>query len=326
MVKFVTLRDKEWRVVRAIPESLTISEVSSRSGLPQYEVSRILSYKTGLRAKAEIRFEINYRKFGILKVSTISTRDIKEVPYMRSKRIVRIMGRKYYLYAGLLPEDEEILDKWLAHFEEESIVVRALERAWWDPRSEATVHTNGELCGVVDKLRELANDNSIRIVERKVFSLDEADAAILIAKLVWAFNSLRKAEAYSEKYLGKRIPHQTLSRHFRRHVLKAWKGNRIRLYRDLNEIPYKLIYIEGNDAVRVARALVQLPWFHTAYLDVNKALVSGQPPCESALPLCRVLGEYDISALEMIMEPSLERVIPVNQLLKKLVEVRVRGR
>jgi len=78
--------------------------------------------------------------------------------------------------------------------------------------------------------------------------------------------------------------------------------------------------MEGRDAPAVARALVQLPWFHTAYIDFDRAIVSGQPPCESMLPLYKQLNELDVNTLEFIMEPSLMRVVPIFNLLMSITK------
>ena len=325
-VPFIELGEKEWRIIKAIPSSLTISEIASKAGLPQYEVSRKLSPKSPLREKIKVSFELDFRLFNIIPVAVITRKSVKEVPFMRSWRVVHVLGRKYNLITSLVPE--ELLQEWISNFDEDALIVRAFEREWWNPQSIATLYSNGKVWGVIDKLRSVLNSKlQIAIVKQQSLSFDEADAAIVMLKTIWAFNSLRKAETYSKKYLGKRIPHQTLSRHFRRHVLKAWRGNRVRLYNDLSKMPYRIFYIKGRDAPKIGHALVQLPWFHTAYLDIDAALVSGQPPCEAMLPLYQVLGEQDVSTIDLVMNPAhLEKVIPVNQLLKKLVEVRVRGR
>ena len=325
-ISYTSLEGKLWQIIKAIPDSLSISDVATKAGLPEYEVSRILSRERGLR-KVRIGFEVDYRAAGILPVSAISTKRLFEIPYTRSIRKLYLMGRKFYLYTGLLPEESDVIDYWMSNFEEDAIIVRALERVWWTPHAKATeyVSESGAVYGVVD-LIELKDLPPPRLIREKVVELDEADVAILGVKLRWPFASLREAERESEKRIGRRIPHQTLSRHFRKHVLKIWKGNRVRLYRDLSDTPYRLLYLEGRDAVKLARALVQLPWFHTAYLDVDRALVSGQPPCSSILPLYQAVGELDVEVLEMVMEPSISKVVPVDDLLRKLVRVRVRKR
>jgi len=323
IIKYTPLKEKIWRIIKAVPSSLTISDVASKAGLPKYEVSRILSKERGLQ-NVRLGFEVDFRAAGILPTSAISMKRLHRVPYMRSMRVLHVMGRRLYLYTSLLPENDKVIEDWLANFEDDVLVIRALERIWWSPNARATTYMNSEVCGVLNSLE--IEDVSPPIVRKKVVELDEADIAILRAKLRWPFASLREAEKESEKYIGKRIPHQTLSRHFRKHVLKIWRGNRVWLYRDLSDTPYRILYFEGRDAVKLARALVQLPWFHTAYLDVDKALVSGQPPCSSILPLYRVVGELDVEVLEMVMEPSMAKVVPVGDLLKKLVKVRVEVR
>ena len=114
--------------------------------------------------------------------------------------------------------------------------------------------------------------------------------------------------------------HQILSQHFRNNVLKLWVGNRVWLYADAQQIPYRLIYMEGRDAPAVARALVQLLWFHTAYIDIEKAIVSGQPPCASMPHLYRVLGDLDVNVLEFTMELSTVKWVPYFSLLSQIVK------
>ncbi|RLF04561.1 MAG: hypothetical protein DRK00_06445 [Thermoprotei archaeon] len=322
IVKYAPLREKAWRVARAVPYSLTISDVALKAGLPKYEVSRILSGGKGLE-NMRLGFEIDFRSAGILPISVISVKRLHRIPYMRSMRVLRVMGRHFYLYTSLLPEDDKIIEEWLTNFEEGALVIRGLDRVWWTPEAQATKYMNGEVCGVLDLLKVNDNETSPPIIKERIIELDEADAAILGVKLRWPFASLREAERESEKHLGKRIPHQTLSRHFQKHVLKIWRGNRVWLYRSLSNTPYRIFYLEGRDAVKLAKALVQLPWFHTAYLDVDKALVSGQPPCSSILPLYRAVGELDVEVLEMVMEPSMSKVVPIEALLRKLVRVKV---
>ncbi len=145
---------------------------------------------------------------------------------------------------------------------------------------------------------------------------------LLSIKYRWPFTSLREAERESERYLGRRVSHQELSRHFRNHVLKLWAGNRVWLYADAEQVPYKLLYLEGRDAPGVARALVTLPWFHTAYIDIDRAIVSGQPPCASMPHLYRALGDLDVDVMEFAMEVSLLKGVPLANLLRQLVKVR----
>jgi len=223
-----------------------------------------------------------------------------------------------HLYTALLPADEGTMERWMAHFEERAIIVRGLERRFWSPSSVATTYEGGFIYGDTDaikKLEEVKRESSSRISIANESKLDVVDLLIYGMKAKWPFSSLREIEHASEKYLGKRISHQLLSWHFRKHVLRLWTGNRVWLYTDLDQVPYRVIYLEGRDAPAVARALVQLPWFHTAYIDMDRALVSGQPPCNSLLPLYRQLSELDVDVMEFLMEPSLARYVPLLNLL-----------
>ncbi|MEM0460173.1 MAG: hypothetical protein QXZ31_09935, partial [Thermofilaceae archaeon] len=75
-----------------------------------------------------------------------------------------------------------------------------------------------------------------------------------------------------------------------------------------------------RDAPAVARVLVQLPWFHTAYIDFDRAIVSGQPPCHSMPQLYERLGELDVNTLDFVMEPSTIKGVPIFNLLMSITK------
>ena len=328
--QFFKLKEVEWKVIKAIPRSLTITEVARRAGIPQYRVSRVLSR---LKEKTKISFEVDFRRLGITPMAVLtSTSPSPNIPFLRAVRVVRFLGRKSYLVSGLVPE--EFIDNWLAYFKSDRYVIRALERAWWDPeKAVATAYVNGWIVGNLEVLRGVENlivSQGTRLTPKDRVPLDEADLAILMVKMSWAFNSLRKAEKDKNilKYIGRRISHQALSRHYRKHILRVWRGNRVRLYRSLVEVPYMLMYLEGRSAGLIARLLVQLPWFHTAYIDLGRALVSGQPPCSSLLPLMQLFDEYEVYMPlgEILMEPSLQKYVPDTLILRDIVKMKVRER
>jgi len=317
LLSFFKCDEATWKVTKTAETSLTVTEISKKSNVNISTVSRILSeIKQGSKGIA-LRFEIDMEKAGIINVATISKRYVKRLPFLQSFRVIRVLGRKLYLYTALLP-GERVISEWLSNFEEKSLTVRGLERKFWSPSSPLTVYSGEFVQGCPEQITVSERDPP-KLPEVGV-TMDEIDVLLYWGKSRWPFISLREIAKESEKYLGRNVSHQLLSWHFRNHLLKLWNKNSVRLYVDLNKIPYRLLYIEGGDAPAVARALVQLPWFHTAYIDLDRAIVSGQPPCDSMLPLYKQLNELDVNTLEFIMEPSLMRVVPIFNLLMSITK------
>jgi hypothetical protein len=319
LFQFVSINEPTWGCVRAAEESLSVSELVSKSGLEEYEVSRILKQIKNQSIGIRLSFEIRLEKAGILNIAVISRRDLKEVPYAQAKRMLRVLGQRLFLYTGMVPLKDSAIEEWLSTFEDSALVVRALERKWWRANATATVYNEGWVYGNVESVKVTDKSQPVLPAGKEV-KLDYIDVFLLWAKHRWPFTSLREAEGESEKYLGRRVSHQVLSYHFRNHVLKLWAGNRVWLYADAQQVPYRLLYLEGRDAPAVARALVQLPWFHTAYIDVGKAVVSGQPPCASMPHLYRVLGDLDVDVVEFAMEVGVLKWVPIFNLLGQFVK------
>jgi hypothetical protein len=322
MYPFFPIKEKglDWNIIQAVEASLTISEVIAKSrASSKMNVYRIMNKIKDFSLGIRVAFEGQLEKSGLLYIATISKKQLKEAPiYMQAERVLRLLGGRLFYYTGLLPAEDSAIEEWLSNFDESAITVRALERRWWRTNSPATVCHEGWICGNVDAV-EITNASQPGLPVKEL-QLDDVDVLLLWAKFRWPFTPLREVEKESEKYLGRKVSHQVLSYHFRNHVLKLWAGNRIWLYADAQQVPYRLLYLEGRDAPAVARALVQLPWFHTAYIDVGKAVVSGQPPCASMPHLYRVLGDLDVDAVEFAMEVSVSKWVPIFGLLSKIVK------
>jgi len=316
---FITLNESVWRCINAAESSLSVSEVARKSRLQTWEVSRIINDIKKQVLGVRLGFEMNLEKAGLLEVATISRKSLERVPYLRAQRTLRILGRKLFLYTGMMPAEDSAVAEWLSTFEESALTVRALERRWWRTDAPATLYRDKWVNGDVEAVK-VTDKSQPGLPVKKEIELDDNDVLLLWVKSRWPFASLREAERESEKYLGRRVSHQVLSWHFRNHVLKLWAGNRVWLYADAQQIPYRLIYMEGKDAPAVARALVKLPWFHTAYIDIEKAVVSGQPPCASMPHLYRVLGNLDVDVLEFAMEVSTVKWVPIFSLLSQIVK------
>lgn len=316
MIPFLSFSDdKLWTILEALEDSLTLSEIANKTGLEKYTISRKLSEIKSGKTNIRLRFEVNLEKIGFINVGVIGRKKIEILPFLQSYREVRLLGRKMYLYTFLIPYDEDPLNEVFSNFEEDALTVRGLERKWWRVDSPATAYTDKTVYGKLDDV-ELKRENPPTLPSRDA-GLDDVDVLLLWGKYRWPFTSMREIERESEKYLGRRISHQVLSWHFKRHFLKLWIGNRVWLYGDIEQMPYRLLYLEGRDSPYAARALVQLPWFHTAYIDFDKALVSGQPPCPSMPQLYKSLGDLDVDVVDFYMEPSTLKWVPLFDILKR---------
>jgi hypothetical protein len=321
MFPFLFFKEQEivWKILQAIETSLSVTEIASKSKLSVSQISRIINKIKNSSIGVRIGFETYLEKAGFLHVATISRKHLEKAPpYLRAERVLRILGSKLFLYTGLLPAEDSAMEEWLSNFEDSALTVKGLEQRWWRTGAPATIYDNGWVCGDVEAVKILEMHQPS--LPKREIEIDDVDILLLWAKSRWPFTSLREAERESEKYLGRIVSHQTLSWHFRNHVLRLWAGNRVWLYADTQQVPYRLLYLEGKDAPAVARALVQLPWFHTAYIDVGKAVVSGQPPCASMPHLYRVLGDLDVDVLEFAMEVSISKWVPIFGLLSQIVK------
>jgi len=316
---FVPVNEPVWHCIKASETSLSISELASKAMISVSETSRILRRIRNQGIGIRLSFETKLEKAGILCIATISRKDLEEVPYVQAKRILRVLGRKLFLYTGLLPAEDSAIEEWLSMFEESALTVRALEQRWWKVDAPATVYNEGWVYGNIEAVKVTEKYQPSLLLEKEV-KLDEIDVLLMGIKFRWPFTSLREIEKESEKYFGRKVSHQVLSYHFRNHVLKIWAGNRVRLYADTQQVPYRLIYLEGRDAPAVARAFIQLPWFHTTYIDIGKAVVSGQPPCVSMPHLYKALGDLDVDVVEFAMEVSVAKWVPIFGLLSRIIK------
>jgi predicted transcriptional regulator len=92
----------------------------------------------------------NLEKAGLLRIATISRKKKKEYLIFRAQRVLRIFGRKLFLYTGMMPAEDSAVEEWLSTFEESALTVRALERRWWRTDAPATFYREGWVYGDVE--------------------------------------------------------------------------------------------------------------------------------------------------------------------------------
>jgi len=143
-------------------------------------------------------------------------------------------------------------------------------------------------------------------IQEKRERIDEIDLKIIKEKHKYAFKKLREIS----RVVG--ISHQTLSYHFRKHVRRIWCGNRIGLFLDANIVPFRVYIFEGKDAPALAKALIELPYFHSALIDEETAYIVAQPSDTIRKYISEITREVDAHMPfgELRMELKMRRRVP----------------
>ena len=305
------IKVKEWLVLKAACESLTIGDIVEKTGLKPYTVTRILNR---LRGRVAIWFQPNYRKMDLLPIAIITRFSRTNLPpFTTADR--RLYGfskeRELELITAVPPERD--VDLYLSLLSgEPKYVVYGYEYVFWRPsNARLTLHleTEGRVHPLLSKVYEVLSNHLREIPQRtppKTEIVDEIDLKILEEKQEYAFKKLREIS----RIVG--ISHQVLSYHFRRHVRKLWAGNRIGLFLDAKTVPFRVYIFEGRDAPALAKTLVELPYFHGAFIDKEKAYVVAQPSNNVREYLNMIIKELDVYMPfgELTMELKMKRKIP----------------
>jgi len=264
-------------------------------------LSSVQNTLTKLYRKGRVYFVPDYGKFGLIPIALIvEPTVIEELPYGTvSVRNIYGGGRILKLISALIPYVflEEYCNSIPANI---LILIRGLKYYRWRPDDGGTLYLpeKGTLIPVFSNIftkEEYPENNCFREVEN--ITPDIYDLIILSAKLHRG-PFIRHKEALKEALkIDQSIAltsSQTLSYHFKRHVMPAWLYNTFIPYLPMNEVPFRLFYIKGKEAHIVARSLIKLPYFSTALIDVNTALVLGQPPCFMHERIFELLTMFDI--------------------------------
>jgi len=304
------IKAKEWLVLKAACESLTIGDIVEKTGLKPYSVTRILNR---LRGKVFIGFQPDYRKMGLLPVAIVTRLSRTNLPpfTVADRKLYSSSKEEMELITAVPPERDVNLYLSLLSGEPKYIVYGHEYIFWRLNNAKLTLYIESEnkVAPVLPRIYEVLNEYSGKAPQRKppkTETIDEIDLKILEEKQEYAFKKLREIS----RIIG--ISHQVLSYHFRRHVRRLWTGNRIRLYLDANVVPFRVYVFEGKDAPALAKTLVELPYFHSAFVDEDKACVIAQPSDIVSKCLNKIINEIDVYMPfgELTMELKMERRIP----------------
>jgi len=291
---------KEWEIIEALPEALTIRELAEKSGVPLATTWRLIKKLYG---EGRFHFVVDFRKLGLSQIAVIShfSEDYSEWPY-GTLSIRRLFGKApYLLHSAIVPEI--FVDKYVKSLNADVItVVRSLEHYKWKPNI-GSLHLPeiGLIPLMAGRLWDMFFEQ--KNIKPPASSLDHVpvpdpiDLAILVKK-IQSGPFVKPFEAI--KYAVSKDPHfplvseKTVSYHYRKHVLPAWQYNTFTPYFPLREVPIRIYYFEGREAPAIARILVNLPYFITALIDTDKSLLTAQAPSWMEETIYQVISSFDV--------------------------------
>ena len=293
---FIKLTPREWDIVRNLDNSLTMKEISLKSGIPPTTTSNTLRK---IKNVCKAGFNPDYKKLGLISYMIFSEHiDGKYIdyPYVYSvRKASTVNGKRIMLLSAIVPyyysnEFEQLLDF------NKIYSIKTFHRIIWRPsKSKLTTYREGYLLPLFNMFHKAFETNALIKKDKinKPFKVDRYDIFIISYKTEDLFFSLRKL---SRKTYG-RVSHQLLSYHYRAHVMKLWDGNFIKFYGDVKRVPIWILVLKGSDAEAFARTLVELPGFYRALLGDGEALVSAQVPYSVKLHVYSLVREYDVEIL-----------------------------
>jgi len=309
---FVKIDENEWRFISALEESNSISEISKKLRLPYITVYR--TYKQ-LKDRADLFFSINFQKMNLLPVYLFFDNDTNITHVNEFVVSIRqVYGIKpYKIVYALVPY--VYLNNFIKIFDEKPrLIIRGFEFLRWRISSSFAVYLPSEkiLLPLFNSWISEIENISYSVNEWKYsdMSPDSIDLMMIMGKYKHPLDSITEVIRRLRKY-DSSIPllsKQLLSYHYRKHVTLYWLYNTVNLYLDANFVPFRLFYFKGREAHIAARILVRLPSFYWALIDINRALVFGQPPGHMFEGLYRILSSFDIDMPLGDLVVSLENI------------------
>lgn len=314
------IRRREWKIIEAASTSRTVREISKKTKISPSTVKNILER---LREKGSLRYVPNYLYFGFIPLAVICDFDEE----LSRLHITGTLGRrilygleKYILFTALIPV--VFVDEYTRMLDAKKIVVKGTEYLRWRP----------------DLSREFYNQEK-EVLEpcfKKCFSLidstpknygnqyikpgpppDHIDLAILTFKLARGpfikLSEVIRLAASIDPIFDKAYSRQTLSYHYRKHVIPGWRYNSFSAYLPLKNVPMKILYFKGREAPLLARVLIRLPYFYSAFIDGDTSLIAAQIPCSFEEEFYNFLSVLDVDMpLGVLIQSSkdINRLMP----------------
>jgi len=309
---------QSWKLIEAISNSLSISEISRKTGIPKTTVWRKIN---NLFAKTRIRFIVSSKALKLKPVVVIFQKSPSLLPrYTISLREINVSGKRKFMVIGFVPE--QYVAEYLSLFDKDpEYFFEYDERIIWSPylasKTGSVLNLNDEIIIDYNKLKDVKLEPS---PIKKSSNIDAYDLLIIRWKEHYAFISLTEISkrALNEKIKASR---QVLSYHFKKHVLPIWIGNQVRLYKPMTNNPFRAFILKCENAEELAFKLSLIPYIYTIYYSNKIIFFTGQPTVKDIFQLYdKILSEYSPEPLlcETYIKPSFHRfVIKYNKLWNK---------
>jgi len=304
----IFLDEKTWQLIKAISNSLSISEAARKAGIPKATVWRKIN---NLFSKTRVRFIVSARALGLRPLVVFFEEKPTQLPnYTISFRKALVSGKPMYMVIGLVPE-KYITDYLFLFDKDPTLFLEYEDKIIWRPhlteKYNAVTFFKNTFMLNYNIIREL-----IGVPEKKsAKSLDIYDLYIIAWKENYAFTPLTEIymHALEDNIKASR---QLFSYHFRNHVIPLWIGNAVMLYKSMKDYPLRVFVYECENAEELAFKLSLIPYIYTVYYSRDRIFFVGQPSQKEIYELySKLLSDYKPSPLicETYLEPSLMRFV-----------------
>ncbi|RLE80234.1 MAG: hypothetical protein DRJ52_06800 [Thermoprotei archaeon] len=297
---------KTWSLLKAIHNSISVSEISHKTGIPKSTVSRRLK---DILSKTKVKYIVSEKALGLSPVIVFIDKKIENIPcYTISYRVGITSSKNLYIIAAYVPI--QYLSAYLSLIDHDPIFVfKGKDRVIWNP-------VLSEKYGVISFSNNniLTNFSILNKIDEKIYTfhetnLDIFDLLIISYKEKNAFIPL--SEIYKKGLKDKIfISRQALSYHFKKHVSSIWLGNTVFLYRPLNKYPLRLFIFEVHDVKNLVFKLSLIPYIYVTYYSDDMVAFSAQLTTLEIFKLySNVLVHHKAKPIlcEVYLKPSLVR-------------------
>ncbi|RLE63406.1 MAG: hypothetical protein DRJ38_07615 [Thermoprotei archaeon] len=254
----IGITQADWKIIQATPKSITIKEIAEKSQLSRPYVSLRLQ-KLREDFKIHISFKPILKKLGLKPVISIYplSKQLLEkfeegTPYTTSvSHLIKSTLDGLIVFAYV---PEEYVDEYLALLPEKPVKTYIGERIvkWRPDLSKATWYHRKRIGVNWNTVRELAKSAEYIEEDLSKIPIDSLDMFIIKEKEKWAYTPLTKISEILEKSISignikKKASPQLLEYHWKKHVLKAWDFNQVKIILPLEVAPITFHYIRFRD-------------------------------------------------------------------------------
>jgi len=261
------LSPSEYRMLLAIPYSLTYSEVARRSRL---SLSYVNVKVKELSQNVKVRFWADYRAMGLSPTYLLAEYEDRAYRLMASraipfvKRILKVWGwdGAYLLISACPPLGFERRFAYYLPLRIKEIWVKEWEAKWIPSEGGLTKYVDGRIEVAWEKLHSTASQPRFKWGIRTPVKVDWLDLMIIREKEEYAYARL---SSVARKV---KTSQQLVSYHYRRHVRSLWIANYLEPLLTMKSnllVLYRLEAIDASYSLSLLYALSQIPWLIDAF-------------------------------------------------------------